>query len=226
VPIDTTPPTFTVSPDAILQKATTITSGAVPLLVRFTATDPSGICATHLQRSTNGGAFAPVSLSSAQAMSKPITVVPSTATYRYQASAADCVGNTSAFVKGPSGRLTAFQDKNADIVYTRAWSRASVASAYGGTVHMVSKAGAYAKFRFTGRQVAWVASRTATRGTAKVYLDGHLTATVDLHSSTAIRRRIVFAHAWSGDGVHTIKIVCAGTHGHPAIDVDAFLTVR
>ena len=145
---------------------------------------------------------------------------------RYQASAADCVGNTSAFVKGPSVRLTAFQDKNADIVYTRAWSRASVASAYGGTVHMVSKAGAYAKFRFTGRQVAWVASRTATRGTARVYLDGHLTATVDLHSSTPIRRRIVFAHAWSGDGVHTIKIVCAGTHGHPAVDVDAFLTVR
>ena len=54
-----------------------------------------------------------------------------------------------------------------------------------------------------------MASRTATRGSARVYLDGHLSATVDLHSATAIHRRIVFAHTWSGDGVHTIKIVCA-----------------
>jgi hypothetical protein len=226
IPIDTTPPTFTVAPDAILQKATTITAGAVPLLVRYTATDPSGICAYTLQSSKNGGPFAAVKLSPKTAASKPITLTPSANTYRYQASATDCVGNTTAFVKGPSVRLTAFQDRNADIAYTRAWTRAAVARAYGGTVRKVSKAGAYAKFRFTGRQVAWVASRTSTRGTARVYLDGHLTATANLHSAAPIHRRIVFTHAWKGDGVHTIKIVCVGTHGHPTIDVDAFLTVR
>jgi len=226
VPIDTTPPAFTVTPDAILQKATTVTAGAVPLLVRYTAADPSGVCQYRLERSTNGGAFTAVTLASATAASKPITLVPSAATYRYEASAADCVGNISAFVKGPSVRLTAFQDRNADIQYTQAWTRSSVAGAYGGTVRKVSTAGAYAKFRFTGRQVAWVASRTSTRGTARVYLDGHLTATVNLYSATAIHRRIVFAHAWSGDGVHTIKIVCVGTHGHPTIDVDALVTVR
>jgi len=71
-----------------------------------------------------------------------------------------------------------------------------------------------------------VATRTSTHGTARVYLDGHLTATVNLRSAAPIHRRIVFAHAWRGDGVHTIKIVCAGTPGHPAIDIDAFLTVR
>ncbi|HEY8859363.1 MAG TPA: hypothetical protein VIM27_07910, partial [Gaiellales bacterium] len=188
-------------------------------------TDPSGICATHLQRSTNGGAFVAVSLPTTAAASKPVTLVPS-ATYRYQASAADCVGNASAFVKGPSVRLTAFQDRNAGIAYTAAWARAGAPKAYGGTIHSTSKAGASARFRFTGRRVAWVASRTATRGSARVYLDGRLTATVNLHNATAVHRRIVFAHVWSGDGVHTIKIVCAGTHGHPTIDVDAFVTVR
>ena len=226
VPIDTTPPTFTVAPDAILQKATTVTAGAVPLLVRYTATDPSGICTYRLQRSTNGGAFTAVTLSPKTAASKPITLTPSATTYRYQASATDCVGNASAFVKGPSIRLTAFQDRNAGIAYTRAWTRAAVARAYGGTVRKVSKAGAYAKFRFTGRQVAWVASRTSASGTARVYLDGHLTAAVNLQSAAPIHRRIVFTHAWKGDGVHTIKIVCVGTHGHPTINVDAFLTVR
>ena len=132
----------------------------------------------------------------------------------------------SAFAQGPSVRLTAFQDGNAGIAYTAAWAPAGAPKAYGGTIHSTGRAGAYAKLRFTGRQVAWVASRTATRGSARVYLDGHLSATVDLHSATAIHRRIVFAHAWSGDGVHTIKIVCAGTPGHPTIDVDALLTVR
>jgi hypothetical protein len=226
VPVDATPPAISVTPDAVLRKATTVTGGAVPLLVRFTATDPSSICATHLQRNTNGGPFAAVSLPTTTAASKPITLVPSANSYRYQASAADCVGNTSAFVKGPSVRLTTFQDKNAGIGYTAAWARAAAASAYGGSVHRTSTAGASAKFRFTGRQVAWVASRTATRGSARVYLDGHLTATVNLHNAAAVHRRIVFAHAWNGDGVHTIKIVCAGTRGHPTIDVDAFLTVR
>jgi hypothetical protein len=226
VPIDSLPPTIAVKPDAILRKATTVTGGAVPLLVRFTATDPSSICATHLQRSTNGGAFGGVSLPTKTAVSKPVTLVPSAKTYRYQASAADCVGNASPFVQGPSMRLTAFQDKNAGIAYTAAWAGAGAPKAYGGTIHTTSKAGSYAKFRFTGRQVAWVASRTATRGSARVYLDGHLTATVNLHNASAAHRRIVFAHAWNGDGVHTIKVVCVGTPGHPTIDVDAFLTVR
>jgi hypothetical protein len=226
VPIDSAAPTIPVTPDAILRKATTVTGGAVPLLVRFTATDPSGICATHLQRSTNGAAFVTVSLPTTTAASKPVTLVPSAKTYRYQASAADCVGNASAFFKVPSVRLTAFQDRNAGIAYTAAWARAGAPKAYGGTIHSTSKAGAYARFRFTGRQVAWVASRTATRGSGRVYLDGRLTATVDLHNATAVHRRIVFAHAWSGDGVHTIKIVSAGTPGHPTIDVDAFVTVR
>ncbi len=226
IPIDTTPPTFSVAPDAILQKATTVTAGAVPLLVRYTATDPSGICTYRLQRSTNGGPFTAVTLSPKTAASKPITLTPSATTYRYQASATDCVGNASAFVNGPNIRLTAFQDRNAGIAYTGAWARAAVASAYGGTVHKVSKAGAFAKFRFTGRQVAWIASRTAASGTARVYLDGHLTAAVNLHSAAAIHRRLVFTHAWKVDGVHTIRIVCVGTHGHPTISVDAFLTVR
>jgi hypothetical protein len=226
VPVDSTPPAIGTKPDAILRKATTIASGNVPLLVRWGANDPSGVCSYKLQRSLNGGPPQNVSLASKTSTSMAISVMPGTTTRRYQLQATDCVGNVSSFVQGPSVRLTAFQDGNKAIAYTQAWSGAGAPKAYGGSIHMTSKAGARATLRFTGRQVAWVASRTSTRGSARVYLDGHLAGTVNLHSATPMHKRIVFAHAWAADGVHTIKIVCAGTAGHPMIDVDGLLTIR
>jgi hypothetical protein len=222
---DVTPPAVGTVPDAILRKATTIASGKVPLLVRWGANDSSGVCSYRLQRSVGGGSFQNVSLATKTATTKAVSLQPAT-THRYRVSATDCVANASAFVPGPAVALVAFQDSNAGIAYTRAWARASAPKAYGGTVHLVSKAGAYATRTFTGRQVAWVASRTSTRGSARVYLDGKLAGIVDLHSATAIHRRIVFAHAWASDAVHTIKIVCVGTAGHATIDVDAILTVK
>jgi hypothetical protein len=71
-----------------------------------------------------------------------------------------------------------------------------------------------------------VATWRANRGTAHVYLDGKLVANVNLHNATQMHRRIVFAHSWASDGAHTIKVVCAGTAGHPTVDVDTFLTIR
>jgi hypothetical protein len=226
VPVDGNPPVIGTMPDAILRKATTIASGHVPLLVRWAASDPSGVCSYQLQRGLNGGGFQTISIASKTATSLPISVLPGTTTRRYRVLATDCVGNVSTPQQGPSVRLTSFQDGTGAIAYTRAWARASAPKAYGGTVHMVSKAGAYATRTFTGRQVAWVASRTSTRGSARVYLDGKLAGTVNLHSATAVHRRIVFARAWAADGSHTIKIVCAGTAGHATIDVDAILTVE
>ncbi len=115
---------------------------------------------------------------------------------------------------------------NAGIRYTAGWARGNAPDAFGDTVHSTSRAGASATFKFTGRQVAWVSTRRANRGTAHVYLDGKLVANVNLHSATVMHRRIVFAHAWAADGAHTIKIVCAGTAGHATVDVDAFVTIR
>jgi hypothetical protein len=226
VPVDSAPPVVGTVPDALLRKATTIASGQVPLLVRFGAHDPSGVCSYRLQRRVGSGAFGALPLGSKTATSRAIALVPSATTRRYRVSATDCVGNASAFVQGPSVLLTGFQDGNARIAYTGAWRRASAPKAYGGSIHTATAAGASARLKFNGRQVAWVATRTANRGSARVYLDGKLAATVNLHSAGALHKRIVFAHAWAKDGAHTIKIVCSGTAGHATVDVDAFLTVR
>jgi hypothetical protein len=226
VPIDSTPPTVSPLPDAILRKATTIASGKVPLLLRWAAKDPSGICSYALRGNVNGGAFAPISLSSAMSTTRAITMAPSANTHVYEAQATDCVGNASTFKPGLSVQLTGFQDGNTGIKYTAAWARGNAPLAFGGTIHSTSHKGASATFKFTGRQVAWVATRAATRGTAHVYLDGKLVANVNLHSATVMHRRIVFTHAWAADGAHTLKVVCAGTAGHATVDVDAFVTIR
>ncbi len=225
VPVDSSPPAIGAQPDATLRKATTISAGQVPLLVRWAASDPSGVCAYRLQRSVGAGSFAGVSLAKKTATTKAVSLAPAT-THHYRVSATDCVGNASAFSPGSAVILSAFQDGNARITYTRAWAHAAAPKAWGGGVHLVGKAGASATLRFTGRDVAWVASRTTTRGSARVYLDGKLAGIVNLHSATPIHRRLVFAHAWKADAVHTIKIVCAGTAGHATIDVDAIVTVR
>ncbi len=226
VPVDSTPPTITTVPAAILEKAATINHGRVPMLVRWGATDPSGVCEYHVQRSVSGEPWTPVALKKPTSRSKQITPRPSAANIRYRVSATDCVGNTSGFTAGPAGLLSAVQDTSARISYTRAWNRVAAGQAYGNTVHVVGRSGATARFAFTGRQVAWVASRLPGRGVARVYLDGERVAKVNLHSGTKMHRRIVFAHAWSTSGEHRLSIVCAGSAGHPKVDVDAILTVR
>jgi len=226
VPVDSAPPSFSVLPDATLRKATTINSGKVPALVRWAATDASGICSYALQSTLNGGSATGISLPSQMSTTHAVNLASSANVHVYQAQATDCVGNATVFKPGPSVRLTAFQDTNAGIAYTAAWGRGNAPLAFGGSVHSTGKAGASATFKFTGRQIAWVATRRANRGTAHVYLDGKLVANVNLHSATIMHRRIVFAHAWAADGAHTIKIVCAGTAGHPTVDVDAFVSIR
>lgn len=226
VPIDSTAPAISPLPNAILRKATTIASGKVPLLVRWNATDPSGVCSFALQGNVNGGSFAGIPLANTMATSRAVSLAPSANTHLYQVRATDCVGNAGAFKPGPSTRLTAFQDGNAAIHYAGGWTRSGAPLAYGNTVHTTTHKGASATLKFTGRQVAYVATRRSNRGTAHVYIDGKRVANVNLHNATQMHRRIVFAHSWPSDGLHTIRVVCAGTAGHATVDVDAFLTIR
>jgi hypothetical protein len=226
VPIDSTAPVVSPLPNAVLRKATTIASGKVPMLVRWGATDPSGVCSYALQTSVNGGSFSGVPLANPMATSRAVSLAPSADTRVYQVRATDCVDNASAFKLGASMRLTAFQDGNAAIHYAGGWTRSNAPLAYGNTIHTTTHKGASATLKFTGRQVAYVATRRANRGTAHVYIDGKLAANVNLHNGTQMHRRIVFTRSWPTDGAHTIKVVCAGTAGHAMVDVDAFLTVR
>ena len=79
---------------------------------------------------------------------------------------------------------------------------------------------------FTGRSINVIAPRGPTRGSFSVYLDGAYVQTVSLRSSSTSSRIVVFAAAWSANAAHTLKVVVAGTAGHPRVDLDAFAVVR
>ena len=89
-----------------------------------------------------------------------------------------------------------------------------------------SRAGATATLRFTGREIAWVASKTPASGSARVLVDGKSVALVHLRATTAAQRRVVFARTWATAGTHTIRIVCLGTRSHPQVSLDALLVLR
>jgi hypothetical protein len=147
-------------------------------------------------------------------------------TYRYRVYAVDKAGNTSSSLYTATMRTIAYQDASAAIKYVPAWSGTSSTAYYGGTARYTNTAGRSASLTFTGRSVSWLAALGPTRGSARVYVDGHLISTVNLNSVTSTARRVVFAKTWSASGTHTIKVVVVGTAGHPRVDVDAFFVLR
>jgi hypothetical protein len=107
------------------------------------------------------------------------------------------------------------------------WSRTAWASAIGGNLTVGATPNAYARFTFSGaRSVAWVGTSATNRGQARVYLDGVLVRTIDLSSATTVARKIQFSQAVDPSKSHTLDVQVVGTSGRPAVDVDAFVTLR
>lgn len=107
------------------------------------------------------------------------------------------------------------------------WKPQSLSSASGEALAYSTDPGTKAKLAFTGRNVAWVAPKSRTRGKAEVCLDGRKVATVDLFSATAQVRRVVYAaNALNPSVTHTLQIKALGTAGRPRVDVDAFVALR
>lgn len=121
-------------------------------------------------------------------------------------------------------RMVRYQEGYA--TYHGRWRRTSWASASGGHTRYATRAGSWAKVRFTGRSVALVMPKSRRNGRARVYVDGHYATTLNLHARSTHARRIVFARSWTTSGTHTIKIVVAGTARHPRVDLDAIVVGR
>jgi hypothetical protein len=81
-------------------------------------------------------------------------------------------------------------------------------------------------YTFTGRSVAWVGLKAPTRGKAQVYVNGVFKATIDLHSATPLKQRIVWSVNYTTSATRTITIKVLGTPGRPRVDIDGFLVRR
>ena len=146
--------------------------------------------------------------------------------YSFSAAATDCSDKGSGVVTAPAARIGIFQNSSPAITYSGRWKRTAASGASGGSITYTTQGGAGAALNFTGRQVAWVASRSAGRGRASVYIDGHLIKIVDLHAASLARRKVVFVRTFTSAGPHRIKVIARGTAGRPMVDVDAFLVLR
>ncbi|HEX2756793.1 MAG TPA: glycoside hydrolase family 25 protein [Candidatus Limnocylindrales bacterium] len=218
---DGIPPTLT-APTTHLWANRTLGTSTVPVRIAWTATDPSGIVSTGLQRSLNGGSWTATSLPSATATAADGSI-PIGGTARQRVRASDTRANTSGWLEGNLVRASVYQQSSTALTWTGTWHTSGWSGASGGTVRYATARGASATFHFTGSSVAWVAARGTTRGSAWVYVDGVYAGSVSLHATAGHSRAIVFARNWSGIGSHTLRIVVAGTAGHARVDVDAFV---
>ena len=79
-------------------------------------------------------------------------------------------------------------------------------------------------YAYNAQVFAWVSEYGPGRGSAKVYQDGTLKATVSLYAKVNTGPEVVWANWFATSGLHTIKVVVVGTAGHPRVDVDGFFT--
>jgi GH25 family lysozyme M1 (1,4-beta-N-acetylmuramidase) len=218
---DGLPPTLSV-PATRLWTGRTLGTTTVPVRVLWSATDPSGIASTALQRSLNGAAWTSVALGSAAATAGD-SYLPIGGSGGHRVRATDRRANTSAWVQGALVRASVYQQSSSAVAWTGAWHTTGWSGASGGSVRYATAKGASATFSFTGSSVAWVAAKGSTRGSVWVYVDGAYAGSVSLYARTGQSRAIVFARNWSTVGSHALRIVVAGTAGHPRVDVDAFV---
>jgi len=195
----------------------------VPVKVKWSAQDASGVAQYELWVKTGTGSWVDNSSHLASPSSTSVTFLLTRGTqYRFAVTAKDTAGNWSDYGYSRTIKPSVFDD-NQYLTYSTGWGRYTWASAYGGSEVTTHTAGAWAKFTFTGTSVALVAPRATNRGKAIVYVDGVGVATLDNYSSSTIARSVVFSRTFSSSGTHTVVIKSLATAGRPYTDVDAFV---
>ncbi len=144
-------------------------------------------------------------------------------TYRFRTRAIDKVGNIGAYAYGPSFGVLRYEETVA--TYSAGWAAGASSNLSGGHERVTGTNLATATFRTTARTMSWVALKAASRGTAQVFVDGVLAATVNLHSTTTTYRYVAFSVNFASSAAHTIQIVYTGTSSQ-RLDVDAFIVLR
>jgi hypothetical protein len=241
---DTTPPSVTIDAFTHYVVGTTVDlyysdpnqleEFRLLMAVKWRATDPLGICnqtITQQTYETLGGPTDPIlgAGTSTSSLSPAVRVYQFgtgrtnywRGGYRFVVRATDCAGNTSA-----SGVAQASIDVIDDIsdafTYPGRWDVAHFSGFAGGTTHFTSTRGAAAAFIADGGALALVMEKAPNRGSAQIFVDGVLKATVNTNSASTQHRQVV----WQGllpEGQHLVEVVNLASAGHPRIDLDAVL---
>ena len=123
------------------------------------------------------------------------------------------------------GSLNRYQQGDANLVYTNAWTVQSATGATGGSFRYVNTSGSSCTVSFNGTYLAWLAKKSPSYGIAKLTLDGEDVGTVDLYNASELYTK-VWETGTLANGTHTLKIAWTGTKNTLAIatniSVDAF----
>jgi hypothetical protein len=185
----------------------------------------SGIAGYDVRSRENGKCCSQVSNGTATNWVSPALVIGKS--YEFQIAGSDLAGNSALSAFGPVIKLTAFDDPKSvgAVVYspTNMWTAKKEPIAYQGTLTTTTSLNASATFAFKGSQVAFVAPTTTAGGSARIYVDGTLTATINLRTAANVARQVVFIQAFAAAGNHTLRVESAG--GGP-VSVDAFFVMK
>jgi hypothetical protein len=146
--------------------------------------------------------------------------------YRFATRTRRSTGSLGPIAYGQYVEPALFQEGTSLARYSGNWSSYSSSSASGGKQRFASTAGAWVEFRRSAMAIAVIARRGPTSGRAKVYVDGVLTATIDLFRSTAQSRVVVFSRSWPTLASHTVRMEVEGTTGRRRVDIDGFVVLR
>jgi hypothetical protein len=221
--IDHSGPTVT-APRTSLRSGTTLSGSSLRVRLNWTGTDvgPAGMSSYEIWRSYDGAAFASIGTSTSPQFDS--TMTPGH-TYQFRVRGRDTFGNVGAWATGVLLR-PALTQQTSTTVHWGGTSVTTTSSSYsGGSERYLKYAGAYAYYTTTARSLSFVTTRGPGRGTAKIYIDNVLAATVYLNASTYTYRYIAFSKTWTSGGTHSIKVVSTGTPTG-RVDIDAFGVIR
>ena len=205
-PAFTTPPTMRVSRGSL--------NGSVPIRLTWTAADAGGLRSVTLTRPSRRQ-LGTVAHSRAAAIrpAHPIT---------WTLQATDRTGNS----RTASTTRTALVRSEVSAFRSGAWAALRGPAYLSGAALRSTTARSAMTWTFTGNSAALAASRSATSGRVKIYVDGNYSGIVDLRSPGVRHRQAVWARGWSSSVRHTVKAVVEGTSGRPGVVLDGLVYVR
>jgi hypothetical protein len=213
------PDRFTVKTGTVIGATSVKTTLAWPA-----ATDTgTGVASYELKRHATSGWSTVTVAATAHVAATTLTYG---AAYTFQLKAKDLGNNTGGPASTPTIRMSLHQSGSSLAKYGSGWRSVKSKGASTGYVNTATRAGATMTFSFTGRSVAIVAPKGASRGSMKVYVDGTYVSTVSLYRSTTLTKSVVFSKGWITSGNHQVRVIVVGTSGHPRVDLDAFVVAR